>query len=69
MAVGVVSGIYGIGGGVIMAPFVITVLHIPVYAVAGAVLMANLITSLSGMVFYSMIPLHNGATAPPDWML
>ena len=49
-----------------MAPFLVSVLHLPVHAVAGAVLLANFTTSLAGMDFYSMIPLHQGATAPPD---
>jgi uncharacterized protein len=69
LAVGIVSGIYGIGGGAILAPYLVAVLHIPVYAVAGAVLLANLFTSLAGMAFYSVIPIHNGVTAPPDWIL
>ncbi len=69
LGVGIVSGIYGIGGGAIIAPFLVTVIHIPVYAVAGAVLLANFITSLSGVVFYSAIPLHQGVAAPPDWLL
>ncbi len=69
LGVGIVSGIYGIGGGAIIAPFLVTVIHIPVYAVAGAVLLANLMTSLAGVVFYSAIPLHQGVSAPPDWLL
>lgn len=69
LCVGIVSGIYGIGGGAIIAPFLVTIVHIPVYAVAGAVLLANFMTSVAGVVFYSAIPLHQGASAPPDWLL
>ena len=67
--VGIVGGIYGIGGGAIIAPFCISVLNIPVFTVAGAVLLGNFMPSLAGLVFYSSIPLHNGLTAPPDWTL
>ncbi len=69
LLVGTVSGIYGIGGGAIIAPFLVTTLHLPVYTVAGAVLAANFMTSLVGMAFYSTIPLANGAASPPDFIL
>ena len=38
LAVGIIGGMYGIGGGAIIAPFLVTVIHLPVYAIAGAVL-------------------------------
>jgi len=69
VGVGIVSGIYGIGGGAIIAPFLVTFLRIPVYAVAGAVLLGNFLTSFAGMVFYTTIPFFAGGTAPPDWLL
>lgn len=37
--VGIVGGIYGIGGGAIVAPFLVTFFGLPVYTVAGATLM------------------------------
>jgi len=67
--VGIISGIYGIGGGAILVPFCVGVLGIPIYTVAGAILFANFFTSLSGMIFYSTIPFNNGFTSPPDWLL
>lgn len=69
LIVGIVGGIYGIGGGAIIAPFLVSVLDIPVYVVSGAVLMGVFITSISGLLFYSLIPLKGGITAPPDWLL
>ncbi len=69
LVVGIVGGIYGIGGGAIIAPFLVSVLNIPVYVVSGAVLMGVFITSISGLLFYSLIPLRGGITAPPDWLL
>ena len=69
LIVGIIGGIYGIGGGAIIAPFCVSVLHIPVYAVAGAILMANFMTSLTGIFFYSTFSLNDGHTASPDWLL
>jgi uncharacterized membrane protein YfcA len=61
--VGVVGGIYGIGGGAIMAPFFVSIFGLPVYTVAGAALMGTLITSVAGVVIYSWIGVG------PDWAL
>jgi len=69
LVVGIVGGIYGIGGGALIAPFCVSVLHLPVFTIAGAVLAANFMTSLAGVLFYSTIPLFNGLTAPPDLWL
>ena len=68
LAVGIVGGVYGIGGGSIIAPFLITFFRLPVYAIAGAVLLGTLVSSLAGVTFYSLIPI-NGAVATPDWLL
>ncbi len=66
--VGMIGGVYGIGGGSIIAPFLITLFKLPVYAIAGAVLLGTFTSSAAGVVFYSLIPI-NGAVAPPDWSL
>ena len=67
-AVGIVGGVYGIGGGSIIAPFCITFFKLPVYTIAGAVLLGTFTSSVAGVAFYSFIPV-NGAVAPPDWIL
>ncbi|NOZ25917.1 MAG: sulfite exporter TauE/SafE family protein [Nitrospirae bacterium] len=69
LTVGLIGGIYGIGGGAIIAPFCITFFRLPVYTVAGAALMGTLVTSVAGVAVYSLVPLNNGLTAPPDWPL
>jgi hypothetical protein len=69
LVIGIIGGIYGIGGGAIIAPFLVSILHLPVYVVSGAVLMGTFLTSVSGLVFYSTIPLKGGVTAPADWPL
>ncbi len=68
LAVGIIGGVYGIGGGSIIAPFLITFFRLPVYAIAGAVLLGTFVSSLAGVAFYSLIPI-NGAVTAPDWLL
>jgi len=67
--VGVIGGTYGIGGGAIIAPFCVAVFHLPVYTIAGAALMGTLITSVAGVLFYSIIPAKAGMVTSPDWLL
>ncbi|HSO66446.1 MAG TPA: sulfite exporter TauE/SafE family protein, partial [Desulfatirhabdiaceae bacterium] len=68
--VGIVGGIYGIGGGAIIAPFFVTFFKLPVYTVAGAALMGTFVTSVAGVVFYQAIaPLYPNVSVAPDWLL
>jgi uncharacterized protein len=53
--IGIIGGIYGIGGGAIIAPFFVTFFGLPVYTVAGAALMGTLVTSVAGVVFYQIL--------------
>jgi uncharacterized membrane protein YfcA len=68
--VGIVGGIYGIGGGAIIAPFFVSFFHLPVYTVAGAALMGTFITSVAGVAFYQGIaPFYPHMSVAPDWLL
>ena len=67
--VGIIGGIYGIGGGAIIAPFCVSILHIPVFTIAGPALFGTFMTSIAGVFFYSTIPINSGQTAPPDLLL
>ncbi len=71
LAVGMVGGVYGIGGGAIVAPFFVAVFGLPVHAVAGAALMGTFVTSIVGVAFYQAIaPWYAGELAvAPDWLL
>jgi uncharacterized membrane protein YfcA len=72
LAVGLVGGVYGIGGGAIIAPFLVAVFGLPVYVVAGAALMGTLVTSVAGVLFYQLIGPYlaaSGAVVAPDWLL
>ncbi|MFH2218973.1 MAG: sulfite exporter TauE/SafE family protein [Pseudomonadota bacterium] len=69
-AVGIAGGIYGIGGGAIVAPFFVAVIGLPVYAVAGAALMGTFITSVAGVVFYhALANFYPTVSVAPDWRL
>ncbi|RLB37350.1 MAG: sulfite exporter TauE/SafE family protein, partial [Deltaproteobacteria bacterium] len=70
--VGIISGTYGIGGGAIVAPFLIAIFALPVYAIAGAALLSTFLTSIVGLCFYTVIaPLYadTGLAIAPDWPL
>jgi uncharacterized membrane protein YfcA len=70
VAVGLVGGIYGIGGGAIIAPFLVAVLHMPVCAVAGSALLTTFVTSAAGVGAFELIAqLGYGVPVRPDWAL
>ncbi|MCR5814509.1 MAG: sulfite exporter TauE/SafE family protein [Desulfovibrio sp.] len=67
LVVGLIGGIYGIGGGAIMSPFLVSFFGLPVYVVAGATLMATALTSFGGVIFYTLLsPFHPGLSVAPD---
>jgi uncharacterized membrane protein YfcA len=71
-AVGIIGGTYGIGGGAIIAPFLIAIFRLPVYTIAGAALLGTFITSIAGVVFYTIIApayAYTGLAIAPDWRL
>jgi len=68
--VGIIGGVYGIGGGAIIAPFFVSFFGLPVYTVAGATLMGTFVTSVAGVVFYQlMAPFYPDMAVAPDWAL
>jgi hypothetical protein len=65
-----VGGVYGIGGGAIIAPFFVAIFRLPIYTVAGATLMGTFVTSIAGVVFYQLVaPWYAGQAVAPDWLL
>jgi len=70
--VGIVGGTYGIGGGAVIAPILISVIGLPVYTVAGAALFSTLVGSIGGVVSYWVIGLMSASVSgstSPDWVL
>ena len=68
LAVGVVGGIYGIGGGSILSPILLA-LGYSVFDVAGAALAATFLTSVAGILTYQLLQLHQGGAIAPEWTL
>ncbi len=67
---GVVGGAYGIGGGSIIAPFLVAVVKLPVHAIAGAVLLGTFATSVFGVIaFHAMGLIYPQMQTAPDWLL
>ncbi len=70
LVVGVVGGVYGIGGGAIIAPVLVAVWGLPVYTVAGASLMGTFVTSAGAVLFYALLAARYPEQAvSPDWLL
>jgi len=63
LAVGLIGGTYGIGGGAIIAPFLAAIFKLPMYTIAGAALLGTLVTSVAGVGIYYAIGIH------PDLLL
>jgi uncharacterized membrane protein YfcA len=65
-AVGVIGGIYGIGGGSILAPLLI-VLGYAVSDIAGAALLSTFVTSIAGIATFELLASHATGDISPDW--
>jgi uncharacterized protein len=68
LLVGTVGGIYGIGGGSILAPILLA-LGYSAYEVAPATLAATFLTSIGGITTYQVLQLTHGGAIAPDWAL
>ncbi|SPE40432.1 conserved membrane hypothetical protein (dsrJOP associated) [Candidatus Sulfopaludibacter sp. SbA3] len=72
LVVGVIGGIYGVGGGAMIAPFAMTILGLPAYTVAGAALLGTLVTSIAGVGSFEILGATRLAASfavRPDWAL
>jgi len=68
LGVGVVGGTYGLGGGVLVVPFLVAFEGLPIYAIAGGAILSTFLASVAGVFVYSYLPIA-GAVAGPDWAL
>ncbi|WP_308169775.1 sulfite exporter TauE/SafE family protein [Acrocarpospora catenulata] len=68
LAVGVVGGIYGIGGGSILGPF-LAGLGMSLAQVAPAALASTFLTSIVGAAAYAVLSLSAPGDVAPDWSL
>ena len=68
LEVGVIGGIYGIGGGSILGPILVG-RGVAITRVAPAALASTFVTSLAGAITYALLALHASGTVAPDWRL
>jgi uncharacterized protein len=66
VAVGCVGGIYGIGGGSILAPILVGTGRKPA-EVAPAALASTFVTSVAGVITFTILAIHAHVPAAPDW--
>jgi hypothetical protein len=66
VAVGCVGGIYGIGGGSILAPVLVSTGRKPA-EVAPAALASTFVTSVAGVITFTVLAIHAHVHAAPDW--
>jgi uncharacterized membrane protein YfcA len=66
VVVGCVGGIYGIGGGSILAPILIGTGR-PPKEVAPAALASTFVTSVAGVVTFMILSIHHHGSVSPDW--
>lgn len=64
--VGCVGGIYGIGGGSVLAPVLIGTGRPPAQ-VAPAALASTFVTSVAGVVTFTILSVHQHGPVAPDW--
>jgi uncharacterized membrane protein YfcA len=68
LAVGVIGGIYGVGGGSILGPILVS-RGLPVATVASATLTSTFLTSIVGAGTYSLLALMSTGDIAPNWTL
>ncbi len=61
--IGIIGGIYGIGGGALMAPILLAFYRLPAYVFAGATLAGTCVTSIMGVIVFTL------GGNQPDWLL
>jgi uncharacterized protein len=66
VAVGCVGGIYGLGGGAFLAPVLIGSGRKP-FEVAPATLASTFVTSVGGVITFTILSLHQHISVAPDW--
>ncbi|HME04723.1 MAG TPA: sulfite exporter TauE/SafE family protein [Solirubrobacteraceae bacterium] len=68
LGVGIVGGIYGIGGGSLLAPVLIAS-GFSAYEVAPATLLATFLTSIVGIATFVVLQASHGGSIAPEWIL
>ncbi|HQR26063.1 MAG TPA: sulfite exporter TauE/SafE family protein [Nocardioides sp.] len=68
LVVGVIGGVYGIGGGSLLSPILVGS-GLTVVAVAPAALASTFVTSVVGALTYAVLALTTDGSVAPDWRI
>jgi uncharacterized membrane protein YfcA len=68
LAVGLIGGVYGIGGGSLLAPLLVS-MGLSLRAVAPAAIAVTFLTSVVGVVAFALLSLAESGSIAPDWTL
>lgn len=70
IAIGIVGGVYGMGGGSILAPLLVSLYGLPVHVTSGPTLLCTWATSVIGVAAYMFLaPFYPQLGVAPDWAL
>jgi len=71
LVVGIVGGIYGVGGGALIAPLLVAFFRLPVYTIAGTALLSTCVVSVASVGIYQALAAqaHPALSIAPDWRL
>lgn len=68
LAVGIVSGVYGMGGGAVLSPILTGIYGLPVLTVSASSLAANFANCIVGLIMFALYPLLGiSGEISPDW--
>lgn len=68
LVVGIVGGIYGIGGGSLLSPILVS-RGVPVATAAPAALASTFVTSLVGATSFALLAMTSTGDIAPDWLV
>lgn len=68
LGVGVVASTFGVGGGFLMTPLLVTLFKLPMYVIVAATIPFVMLQSMIGLFSYiAVVPALTGRYDPPEW--
>lgn len=66
--VGVVASAFGVGGGFMLVPILVTFYGLPMYVLVAATIPYVITLSITGLISYTLVlPMLTGVSTPPEW--
>jgi len=68
--IAIIGSVIGVGGAFLMVPFLVSVVGLPIYIIAGATITFTFTNAMMGIVaYYTVAPLMGTSPVPPDWLM